>query len=72
LTVGSGNVAYSGLGSDSQRLQIQTSPDLATWGDLAANIIRDGDFGGVDATPGGQAPRFYRAVVASPISGCGP
>ena len=72
LTVGTGNVAYTGLGSDSQRLQIQTSSNLAAWGDLAANIIRDGQFAGVDATAGGQAPRFYRAVVASPISGSGP
>jgi hypothetical protein len=72
LTVGAGNVGYSGLGSDSQRLQIQTSSDLASWGDLAANIIKDGHFGGVDASAGGQSPRFYRAVIAPPISGSGP
>jgi hypothetical protein len=72
LTVGAGNVGYTGFGSDSRRLQIQTSSDLSTWGDLAANIIRDGQFGDVDAAPSTQAPRFYRAVVASPISGSGP
>ena len=50
------------LGSDSQRLQIQTSSNLASWGDLAANIM-DGHFACPCPTAGGQAPRFYRAVA---------
>jgi len=72
LTVGAGTVGYGGWGNDSQHLRIQTSSSFAVWSDIATNVIRGGRFAGVDATTGGAGPRFYRAVVASPITGHSP
>jgi hypothetical protein len=70
LNIGSGTVGYSGSGSDSQQLWIQTSSNLADWGDIANNVVSGGRFGGIDTSAGGL--RFYRAEVASPITGGGP
>ncbi len=72
LAPGGGSVGYGGSGKDSQHLQVQSSSNLAAWGNIATNIIRDGRFGGVDATAGGASARFYRAIIDSPITGCSP
>lgn len=72
LTAGAGTVGYGGWGCDSQHLRIQTSPNLAAWSDIATNLITGGRFAGGDPTAGGTSPRFYRAVVASPITGSSP
>jgi photosystem II stability/assembly factor-like uncharacterized protein len=72
LTADAGNVGYGGWGCDSQHLRIQASSNLAAWSDFATSLITGGRFAGVDATAGGVGRRFYRAIVASPITGSGP
>ena len=72
LTVGTGSVDFGGWSTDGQRLRIQASPNLVTWSDITVDVITDGRFGGVDVTMGGDGPRFYRAMVASPITGYNP
>ncbi len=71
LNVGPGSVAYSGSGSDSQQLRIQTSSNLASWSDIATNVVSSGWFGGVDPAVGSAGSRFYRAMIASPVTGGG-
>jgi hypothetical protein len=72
MTANAGTVAYGGWGRDGQHLRIQASSDLAAWSDIATNVIRSGRFTGADATAGGAGPRFYRAVIASPVTGHSP
>ena len=72
LNPGSGTLGCGGWGSDSQRLRIQTSSNLATWTNIATNIVMNGRFGALDAALGGAGVRFYRAAVASPITGHNP
>jgi len=72
LTVSAGTVSYRGWGNDSQQLQIQASSDFAGWSDIATNIVRDGRFGGADGPVDSGGARFYRAAVASPLTGSNP
>ena len=72
LTADAGTVGYGGWGCDSQHLRIQTSSNLAAWSDSATKLITGGRFAGGDATAGAAGQRFYRAVVASPITGSSP
>ena len=72
LTADAGTFGYGGWGRDGQHLLIQTSSDLTAWSNITTNVIRGGRFAGVDAIAGGASPRFYRAVVASPITGLSP
>jgi hypothetical protein len=67
-----GSVGYGGSGIDGQQLWIQTSPNLAAWATVATDLISSGRFAGVDTAGSSDHSRFYRAVVASPITGDGP
>jgi len=72
LAADAGTVRFGGRGCDGQRLRLQTSSNLAAWSDIATNVIMGGRFAGADAAAGGAGLRFYRAVVASPITGGSP